>query len=226
MSETENVIVFLRHGQGPHNVAFEATGETDHSVFESRSFFDCTLTDVGVSQCSAVRDALASRGLVFPAVASSPLRRALETACIVASDVSSPRRSCEMRAHDGLAEHPANHPCNTRAPRASMAAAFPRVDFLPWCAESAESADAAVADAVDSRVRIRAALIDLFTWVRRMPSWECKDGSDPTSRPALLVVSHFGVMSTISQALGLPMPREPCGFFVTSLEAIVAAFDL
>jgi broad specificity phosphatase PhoE len=214
----DNVVVFLRHGEAEHNAAFAATGMSDESVFESMAYFDCGLTDAGVAQCITIREKLHSLGYVFPVVVTSPLRRALATASIVAPDAL----TC---AHDGLSEHLvgdcAKHPCNMRASRAIMEAQFSSIDFSKWCDDSHEE-DNAVETDEQVRDRIRRAFINMFEWVMELPPRAMSN----QSKPALLVVSHFGTLGVVSDALRVQPPRENCAFFVTTLEELNTAFHL
>ena len=71
------MIYVIRHGQTEMNNAHALQGRSDHPLNER-----------GVAQACEVGRRLAERGIVFSHVFSSPLRRAVQTARLVAPDVS------------------------------------------------------------------------------------------------------------------------------------------
>ena len=73
------MIYIIRHGQTDQNVAHRIQGQRDFP-----------LNDTGEAQAAAARDELASRGIVFDRVWSSPLGRAARTAEIVVDGAVEP----------------------------------------------------------------------------------------------------------------------------------------
>lgn len=70
------MLYVTRHGQTPWNVENIICGRTD-----------VLLTDVGREQARAAGRALAREGVKFDRIIASPLKRAQETACLIAREV-------------------------------------------------------------------------------------------------------------------------------------------
>lgn len=191
--------VFLRHAEGPHNVALARDGAV---ALQSSEFFDCSLTEGGREQCSVTRARLAH--FRFVAVVSSPLRRAVETADLIAETAAI------RRTHDAIVEAQEEvHPCNWRAPRATMEASFPH-----WCMEWSEPLPPAptgneTREAVQARVE--EGMGHICRWLA--------DTLEPlTPRDAVLIVSHWTPLRTY---LGVHVDNAE--YVVRPWDAVMAA---
>jgi phosphohistidine phosphatase len=69
------IVYFMRHASAGQHVANPARNETR------------PLDDEGVEQCTLVGRALAGMGVHVDAIISSPLKRATQTACLVANEI-------------------------------------------------------------------------------------------------------------------------------------------
>lgn len=107
-------VAFLRHGHAVHNEAYERNGD---SAYENPEYKDGVLTEKGRFQAACVQ-----LPFVPDCVFSSPLRRCLQTASIVAPDAP-------IYAIDELVERQCNHPCNTKSPRAVLEDYVPRLNL-------------------------------------------------------------------------------------------------
>lgn len=85
---TPTRLILLRHGQTPLSVERRYSGRRD-----------VALTDVGRRQAADAAKRIASMGIAQPAVVSSPLQRAVQTATAVADELG-----VEVAKNDGLIE--------------------------------------------------------------------------------------------------------------------------
>jgi broad specificity phosphatase PhoE len=166
MSRRRVAILVLRHGQSEWN-----------SVRRWQGTADSPLTELGRQQAGATADSLAALGLEFPAIWTSDLRRASETAAIIARalGLAAPIPDARLReAHAGEWEGLTPEQIELRWPGWLEAHHRP-ASFEPF---------AAVVD------RVSAALGDVAARAA-----ECEP-------PAALVVAHSGVVRSLIRHLG------------------------
>ncbi|OWZ21125.1 Phosphoglycerate mutase [Phytophthora megakarya] len=124
------LFLFLRHGEGIHNVA-EATYGTeawDKSYRKLAKYTDAKLTSVGVQQAEQVAERIdqeLERGLKIEEVVVSPLERTLHTSMIAYQNQQQiPKRSMEWpRETIGVCT------CDLRGTISSKAEQYPTIDF-------------------------------------------------------------------------------------------------
>jgi hypothetical protein len=117
-------VYFVRHGEAIHNVAAKnKTGEGN--PYLDPALTDAPLTPLGQEQARAL--APASSALQLDVVLTSPLVRAVETACLgfpAQLEAGVPFLAVEL-----CREQIGQNLCDARRPKAIAAAAFPRVDL-------------------------------------------------------------------------------------------------
>lgn len=118
-------VLFLRHGQAEHNVAFQTEGPR---AYKNPRYQDSALTEVGEFQASAIAKTLSE----FPidCIFTSPLTRCIQTALQVQAFF--PR--APMFAVDALIEEQGDEEiCNVRKPLEDLQEQFPSIDFDTFC---------------------------------------------------------------------------------------------
>lgn len=153
-------IVFLRHGQGPHNVAEAKFGtvewEASHALTDK--YLDIGLTEVGQRQAEEVRDQMepllarennTSSVPSFPypdVIISSPLNR-----CILTADTAWPRSGSTQNVKrvvvETFRERNGRHTCDKRRSLVELHERAPHWDLDRWYRrEDVKSASAPLAD--------------------------------------------------------------------------------
>ncbi|CAK0886889.1 unnamed protein product [Prorocentrum cordatum] len=105
-------VLFIRHGEAEHNVAIAEARRLGHSVPEAMgaaALLDARLTAAGRAQAEALQERLAPLGVEL--VATSPLRRCLQTTRLAFGDaVRPPARPspCWTRCGSATASSPAS----------------------------------------------------------------------------------------------------------------------
>ena len=79
------LIYCFRHGETDYNRDKRLQGQCDRSIIPG--VMDMPLNDIGVQQAYKMADIVRARGVVFESVLTSPLRRAVQTAEIIAGTV-------------------------------------------------------------------------------------------------------------------------------------------
>ena len=199
------LVLFLRHGEGIHNVATAQHGAAawDSHVSKLPEYVDAPLTPLGVDQARDARCMLDHEvqhgGLQLDGVVVSPLDRTLDTyATAFANQQGTPAVVLELaRETLGVAQ------CDRRKPRGPKQAAFPALDFGgvtddadPWWRPDDRESDAQI-DA-----RARALLHHLFY-----------------ERPeqAIAVVAHSGISRAALRVVGHPFYHPKNAEFVPLL---------
>lgn len=158
-------MILIRHGQSEFNVVFSLTRQDP-------GIRDPALTEEGRRQAAAAAEAL--RGEDLAALVTSPYRRALETAEIVAAALGLP---VEI---DPVVGERAAFACDVGSPPAELAGRWPdwRFDHLadPWWPELEEP---------ETALAVRAR--------------QFRDATDRLAhRPRLAVVSHWGFIRALT----------------------------
>ncbi|KAL4152606.1 hypothetical protein PRNP1_009534 [Phytophthora ramorum] len=124
------LFLFLRHGQGTHNVAETKYGTEEWERYYRKlaEYTDAKLTNLGIQQAAKAServDAELERGLKMEEVVVSPLERTLHTSMIAFQNhVQIPKRSMEWpRETIGVCT------CDLRGTISSKALQYPGVDF-------------------------------------------------------------------------------------------------
>ena len=173
MSADRVPILVLRHGQSEWN-----------SIRRWQGTADSPLTELGRQQAGATAGLLAELQLQFPAIWTSDLRRASETAAIIARTLGLSTPTCDARlreAHAGEWEGLTPEEIELRWPGWLEAHHRPAT-FEPY--------SAVVARASDALTEIAARACDL-------------------APPAALVVAHSGVVRSLIRHLGGTDTRIP-----------------
>ena len=92
------MIIFIRHGEAEHNIAFHEKGP---SIFSDPAYTDPPLTELGHTQAYEAGIEIAkNHGIKFNSVWCSPLTRCIQTALEVTKTISVEK----MFLHDNLVE--------------------------------------------------------------------------------------------------------------------------
>ncbi|KAG6623180.1 Phosphoglycerate mutase family [Phytophthora cinnamomi] len=152
------LLLFLRHGEGIHNVAEAKYGTAEWERYYRKlvEYTDAKLTDLGEQQAARASERLdeeLGRGLIIEEVVVSPLERTLHTSMIAYQHHDEiPKRSMEWpRETIGVCT------CDLRGTISSKALQYPRVDFSdvwsdadPWWTPDHRETDAHI----DDRARV------------------------------------------------------------------------
>ncbi len=161
-------MILVRHGESEFNVVYSVT-RVDPGIR------DPGLTDEGRRQAAEVARALDGR--TIDRIVTSPYRRALETADIVASAIGAPVTVDRIIGERKL------FTCDIGSPRSELAARWPRFDFGPlaeeWWPAEGESDDALMARCSS----FRAAAMTL------------------PAHDAIVVITHWGVIRALTGAV-------------------------
>jgi broad specificity phosphatase PhoE len=118
-------IIFLRHAQAEHNVAFHTDGD---SAFLNPAYKDAKLTEEGLKQARAVGKELSKFDILD--IWSSSLTRCIQTTLEVYEEVN-----CnELFLHDNLLERQGGgHICNERKSKTELLKDYPyfKMKYLP-----------------------------------------------------------------------------------------------
>jgi broad specificity phosphatase PhoE len=115
----EKIIHFQRHATGWHNVH----GETKKTEYLREDLEDATLSDGGLTECSAVPEGSASGAQLLLV---SPMRRTLQTASLSFPHLVN---QIPWLAQESLREVTGMHPCDRRLPIPEHAETHSHVDF-------------------------------------------------------------------------------------------------
>jgi broad specificity phosphatase PhoE len=121
--------IFVRHGEGTHNLAAETEG---NAAYSNEAHRDARLTEKGIKQTRDAGAVISAQAPNVVAVWSSPLTRCIQTATHILESVKVPAGS--MFLHDYLLERQRkDNTCNFRAEVKEINAAWPqfKTQFLP-----------------------------------------------------------------------------------------------
>lgn len=131
------VVVFLRHGQGFHNLAALeqphrclcccSNGSPGRCPYSRPEHTDAELTPLGHEQAKSAGLQLRAAKPEFAFV--SPLTRTLQTAHLALEAAADELGSLPMNADERLRERLGKHFCNKRRPLSYIANRFPNVDY-------------------------------------------------------------------------------------------------
>jgi broad specificity phosphatase PhoE len=118
MADKEEVVfVFMRHGEGTHNVAAWIHGE---AAYQDIAHADAELTLIGVNQCVDAGPTLTGHG-PYDAVFCSPLRRCLASLLAALPEAE----TWPVALDDRLMEPQSTHICNRRRNRLAVRESVP-----------------------------------------------------------------------------------------------------
>ncbi|KAK4067208.1 hypothetical protein Purlil1_13906 [Purpureocillium lilacinum] len=193
----EPIVYLIRHAEAEHNVSKD---------FSQR---DPPLTPLGLSQAGILATTFPDLSSVA-IVLTSPLLRALQTALAGFSHIiaghgveDSPQVDRVKLLIDPDLEEKSDLPCDTGSDRATLAAAFPHLDFSGldenWFAKSGlHAADEA---SVILRARIAREKLWDITVTLKEENWN-------TNTPrAVIVVTHGVFMKFLSQDMDIDLPK-------------------
>jgi glucosyl-3-phosphoglycerate phosphatase len=158
-------MIFIRHGQSEFNVVYGKTRQDP-------GIEDPAITALGAAQAHAASEALVDQGITR--LISSPYKRALQTASIIAEKLDLP-----ISINPIVREHYA-FSCDVGTSRAALAKAWPKIDFSHlderWWPEE---------DETEGLVKARG--LSFLGETAALPD-----------RESLAVVSHWGFIKSIT----------------------------
>jgi len=120
----EKIIHFIRHAEGHHNVA----GRADHEAYKLEEFADASLSPLGHDQCRAVDLKYADILKDVPLVATSVMRRCLQTASLCFPSLID-NGNTKWMASEECREQTGEHPCDRRRDTTEAKEGYSYIDF-------------------------------------------------------------------------------------------------
>lgn len=112
------IVIFVRHGQAEHNVAFDEYGE---EAYYDDKYTYSSLTTIGKEQALELRTKL--KEIDFDFVLTSPLDRCIQTTNILFPNLNN------IVSNDLVRENDYNHPCNGRRLKSELEKLYKRIKF-------------------------------------------------------------------------------------------------